>query len=88
MQFRASFPDDFVEYRFPKAVDIDQQQINSWIQECINVLESNKDSELTYVGSGNTRVIVMRTFADDECKNYYYEINVIRNFWQADVYPE
>lgn len=50
-------------YSFKNGVDIDTPQINRWIEECINKLgsnfQSNRDINHTFctISSGNTKVI-------------------------------
>ena len=83
MSFKANFPEDFSGFCFPEAVDVDNNEINNWIKECIKKLELNKEWDITSIASGNSKVIVMRSVVDN---NEYYEVNVLKNYWTADVY--
>lgn len=73
------YPQHF--YDFKNGVEISGETINKWIQECIESLEKDLNSEYNYIASGNTLVSVIRAH-DDESK---YVIHVSKNYAEAEV---
>lgn len=71
------FPKHF--YKF-KGVDIDDQQIQKWVSECLKCMEESDESYgcYTFVGSGNSMVFVFK-HEDD------YSVYVAKNYWEVTI---
>jgi hypothetical protein len=66
--------------------NIDDNEINKWIHECIAYLEYHRDCNYRFISCANTYVFVQRYFIGDE--EYNYEVIVAKNYQRATVYPE
>jgi hypothetical protein len=75
-----SYPQDF--FNSKNGVDIDDQEINKWIHECLVSLRGSKEDYGVFAtaGSGNTMVFVVKY--EDEYSVYvskkYYECSIER----------
>ena len=71
------FPLHFFE---PGGVEISDDQINSWVYQCLKIAEESDEPYGCFVqtGSGNTKVILM-AYADE------YEIIVTKDYYQTNV---
>jgi hypothetical protein len=78
------FPDDFDVYVGDKKISDDK--INDWIEECIILLESDKEETFATAQAGDTKLVVLRIFDDSE--NYHYLIEIFRNRYTIEIYPE
>ena len=78
------FPHDFEHYKGNKKTT--NEEINAWIEECIIALESDKSETYATAQTGDTKVIVLRVFDSEE--NYHYVIEVFRNRYTVEVFPE
>lgn len=65
------YPEDF--YDFSNGVDINDNQINVWIKQCIDYI-NEENTNFSFIASGNAKVIVFK-FDDGE-----YEVNVIKDY--------
>ena len=52
------YPNNYVSFKNSKKID--DEQINTWIEECINTLKGSDDDYYMYISSGNTMVLVTR----------------------------
>lgn len=78
------FPDDFEQYTGNKQITDDK--INDWIEECIILLESDKAETYATAQAGDTKLVVLRIY--DDADNYHYIIEVFRDRYTIEIYPE
>ena len=78
------FPDDFDEYSGEKKISEDK--INDWIEECIILLESDKSETYATAQAGDTKLVVLRVY--DDADSYHYIIEVFRDRYTIEIYPE
>ena len=75
------YPEDF--YSFENGVDIKEDDINKWINESVQRLESSPDREeetVLYTASGNALVAVLR---DGDM----FHVVVAKKYWDGDYFP-
>ena len=70
------FPTSY--HAFKNGVNIDDEEINKWVKECIEELEKNPEEYFKYIGSGNTFVVVFNH--EDE-----YYIVVTKNYFDVSI---
>lgn len=81
---KVNYPNRFFSFENGKGISDDE--VNEWIQICIDELEKNKNEDYHYRSSGNTQVIVWRIKVSD--REYYYEVEVNkgREFFETEKY--
>ena len=72
------YPKDF--YDFADGVQVQTDEINRWIQEGIEDLRSGKAKDSTFLGSGNTMVIVFDMAGDDQ-----YSVFVCPGYKESEI---
>lgn len=78
------FPEDFQHYHGNKKIT--NEEINLWIEECIIALESEKHETYATSQAGDTKLVVLRMYDDNE--NYHYIVEVFRDRHTIEIYPE
>jgi hypothetical protein len=78
------FPEDFFHYDGGK--HISDEEINQWIEECVLFLEQEQEEFICTANSGDSKVMVMRVF--DEEDDYRYIIEVYRDRYTIEIKPE
>lgn len=78
------FPEDFEVYTGEKKIS--NEKINDWIEECIILLESDKAETYATAQAGDTKLVVLRVY--DDADNYHYIIEVFRDRYTIEIYPE
>lgn len=78
------YPSEF--YHYDGGKKISDEEINSWIEECILFLEQEQDEFFCTAHSGDTKVMVVRVF-DDEV-DYRYVIEVYKDRYTIEIAPE
>lgn len=73
------YPEDFHDYS--DDVKIPEEEINLWINRCINILENDKSKPSHLISCGNTLVEVHRIEISEN--NFEYAIVVFKNFQEA-----
>lgn len=78
------FPSEF--YHFDGGKKISDDEINQWVEECILFLEQEQDEFFCTAHSGDTKVMVVRVFDDND--NYRYIIEVYKDRYSIEIEPE
>ena len=82
------FPDAF--YLFAgdgtKKFDNDDYITNECIKGIKWCAENNADNWVSQIG--NLKIIIQKYYDDDEETDYYYQIDVMKNFYELDVYDK
>jgi hypothetical protein len=65
------------------AYKVPDEEVNKWIEECIEMLEQNKKCNSTAIASGDTKVEVERE--DWGGERFIYHITVMKNYYDAIV---
>lgn len=74
------FPTHFYKFGTKDgAVDIEDEQIQRWVRECLGQIKQNDDAPFGIAGSGNTLVIVLNF--DDA-----YEVIVAKNYYDCNIF--
>lgn len=58
------YPRDFFD--FTNGVDVNNNKIQEWIDDCVNHLRNNKSDTYSFVSSGNTFVFSFKSEGDNE----------------------
>jgi hypothetical protein len=74
------FPEGF--YSMHSGVPISHEEINEWIKECIEDLESGEAKDYSYIATGNTMVLV-EDIGDEE-----YEVYVFQGYFSKTIEKE
>lgn len=76
------FPKKF--YSFKDGVDISNEEIENKINEMIDKMETYSDFWNMNWATGNTAIFINKYWYDDKETEYYYSINVCKNYWNRD----
>src|SRR5574344_224645 len=67
-------------YSFNDGKDIPDEKINKWVKVCIEKLEEDKESYISWTGTGNTKVFVQKFEKDNE-----YSITVCKGYYEVEI---
>ena len=67
-------------YSFNDGKDISDEKINKWVKECIEKLEEDKESYISWTGTGNTKVFVQKFEEDNE-----YSITICKGYYEVEI---
>lgn len=79
---KINYPEDFFDFR--DGVQVYTREIQSWIDECINKLKNSTDNDWHVIGSGNTKVIVLKIL--DENNDPHYDVTVATQYLEYNTY--
>jgi len=73
------YPQDFYDYS--NGLKISEEEINSWINECIEKLSVNESQSSYSISTGNTMVEVYKVETSKD--NYDYAVIVCKNYQES-----
>ena len=53
-------------HSFNDGKDISNEEVDKWVKECIEKIEKDKESYISWTGTGNTKVFVQKFDGDNE----------------------